>query len=41
MSLSPIVKEEIHKLLPDLPILEGDAFNSVCEGLAIHAAKQG
>jgi hypothetical chaperone protein len=40
MSLSPIVINEIRtKLLPDLPLMEGDAFNSVCEGLAIRAAK--
>lgn len=39
MSLSPIVIEEItEKLLPNLPLKEGDAFNSVCEGLAIRAA---
>lgn len=40
MSLSPIVKEELQQImLPDLPLIEGDAFNSVCEGLAIQAAK--
>ncbi|MDP5031604.1 Hsp70 family protein [Paraglaciecola sp.] len=40
MSLSPIVKKELHELmLPHLPLIEGDAFNSVCEGLAIQAAK--
>lgn len=40
MSLSPIVKRELQELmLPDLPVIEGDAFNSVCEGLAIQAAK--
>lgn len=40
MSLSPIVRKELHEImLPNLPILEGDAFNSVCEGLAIQAAK--
>ncbi len=40
MSLSPIVKREIQEImLPDLPVMEGDAFNSVCEGLAIQAAK--
>ncbi|WJG10291.1 Hsp70 family protein [Aliiglaciecola sp. LCG003] len=40
MSLSPIVKQELEQImLPDLPVIEGDAFNSVCEGLAIQAAK--
>lgn len=40
MSLSPIVRKELQEnLLPDLPIVENDAFNSVCEGLAIQAAK--
>lgn len=40
MSLSPIVKKEIQQvMLPNLPVIEGDAFNSVCEGLAIQAAK--
>jgi hypothetical chaperone protein len=40
MSLSPIVKKELQDImLPDLPNIEGDAFNSVCEGLAIQAAK--
>ncbi|MBO1255815.1 Hsp70 family protein [Alteromonas sp. 5E99-2] len=38
MSLSPIVIDEIQKnWLPELPVVEGDAFNSVCEGLAIRA----
>lgn len=42
MSLSPIVKKELQNImLPDLPVIEGDAFNSVCEGLAIQAAKLG
>jgi hypothetical chaperone protein len=40
MSLSPIVKKELQEImLPHLPRIEGDAFNSVCEGLAIQAAK--
>ncbi len=39
MSLSPIVKQELLEMLPDLPLMQGDAFNSVCEGLAIQAAK--
>ncbi|GAA0858973.1 Hsp70 family protein [Aliiglaciecola litoralis] len=40
MSLSPIVKQELQEvMLPHLPVMEGDAFNSVCEGLAIQAAK--
>ena len=40
MSLSPIVKRELQEImLPNLPLIEGDAFNSVCEGLAIQAAK--
>ncbi|MEP1446088.1 MAG: Hsp70 family protein [Paraglaciecola sp.] len=39
MSLSPIVKKELLELLPGLPVMEGDAFNSVCEGLGIQAAK--
>jgi hypothetical chaperone protein len=39
MSLSPIVKRELQEvMLPHLPVIEGDAFNSVCEGLAIRAA---
>lgn len=41
MSLSPIVRKELEDMLPELPIMEGDAFNSVCEGLAIQAAKLG
>ncbi|MDT0629521.1 Hsp70 family protein [Alteromonas sp. W364] len=40
MSLSPIVKKQLQEImLPDLPVIEGDAFNSVCEGLAIQASK--
>ena len=40
MSLSPIVKKELEEImLPHLPVMQGDAFNSVCEGLAIQAAK--
>lgn len=40
MSLSPIVKQALQEnMLPHLPLIEGDAFNSVCEGLAIQAAK--
>ncbi|GAC13259.1 Hsp70 family protein [Aliiglaciecola lipolytica] len=40
MSLSPIVKKELQEImLPDLPLMQGDAFNSVCEGLAIQASK--
>ncbi|MFT5540982.1 MAG: putative chaperone protein [Glaciecola sp.] len=40
MSLSPIVRQQLQEvMLPDLPVIEGDAFNSVCEGLAIQAAK--
>ena len=40
MSLSPIVRKELQEnMLPDLPLMQGDAFNSVCEGLAIQAAK--
>lgn len=40
MSLSPIVQRELRQvMLPDLPVIEGDAFNSVCEGLAIQAAR--
>ncbi|MDN4504110.1 Hsp70 family protein [Alteromonadaceae bacterium BrNp21-10] len=39
MSLSPIVRQEILDLLPDLPLMEGDAFNSVCQGLGIQASK--
>jgi hypothetical chaperone protein len=39
MSLSPIVKKELLDMLPGLPIMQGDAFNSVCEGLGIQAAK--
>jgi len=39
MSLSPVVRQAIHdNLLAELPVLEGDAFNSVVEGLAIQAA---
>jgi hypothetical chaperone protein len=42
MSLSPIVKKELEDImLSYLPRIEGDAFNSVCEGLAIQAAKLG
>lgn len=41
MSLSPIVRQEIIDMLPDLPLMEGDAFNSVCQGLSIQAAKLG
>lgn len=38
MSLSPIVKQALQDtMLSHLPLMEGDAFNSVCEGLAIHA----
>ncbi|MFC3092784.1 Hsp70 family protein [Alteromonas sediminis] len=41
MSLSPIVRQAIQDNLPsNLPLLEGDAFNSVVEGLAIHAANK-
>jgi hypothetical chaperone protein len=40
MSLSPIVRKQLtEEMLPNLPVIEGDAFNSVCEGLAIHAAR--
>ncbi|QJR81308.1 Hsp70 family protein [Alteromonas pelagimontana] len=40
MSLSPVVREALcEELLAGLPLLENDAFNSVCEGLAIQAAK--
>ena len=40
MSLSPIVRKALQdNLLSDLPLMENDAFNSVCEGLAIQAAK--
>ena len=40
MSLSPIVRKELGEvMLPHLPLMQGDAFNSVCEGLAIQAAK--
>jgi hypothetical chaperone protein len=39
MSLSPIVTRELLALLPGLPLMQGDAFNSVCEGLGIQAAK--
>ncbi|MFQ3248420.1 MAG: putative chaperone protein [Glaciecola sp.] len=40
MSLSPIVRKQLtEEMLPNLPVIEGDAFNSVCEGLAIQAAK--
>ena len=40
MSLSPIVREALCEgELGALPQLENDAFNSVCEGLAIQAAK--
>ncbi|MBL4631910.1 MAG: Hsp70 family protein [Paraglaciecola sp.] len=39
MSLSPIVRKELLDMLPGLPVIEGDAFNSVCEGLGIQAAK--
>lgn len=40
MSLSPIVRDALcAELLAGLPLLENDAFNSVCEGLAIQAAK--
>lgn len=39
MSLSPIVKKELEEvMLPHLPVMQGDAFNSVCEGLGIQAA---
>ena len=42
MSLSPIVRKELQdNLLPNLPLIENDAFNSVCEGLAIQASKLG
>lgn len=41
MSLSPIIIDALYEeLLKGLPRLENDAFNSVCEGLAIQAAKQ-
>jgi hypothetical chaperone protein len=40
MSLSPIVRKQLtQEMLPNLPVIEGDAFNSVCEGLAIQAAR--
>jgi hypothetical chaperone protein len=40
MSLSPIVKQALQNtMLSHLPVIEGDAFNSVCEGLAIQAYK--
>ncbi len=40
MSLSPVVRKELGEvMLPHLPLMQGDAFNSVCEGLAIQAAK--
>jgi hypothetical chaperone protein len=40
MSLSPIVRKQLtEEMLPNLPLIEGDAFNSVCEGLAIQAAR--
>ena len=40
MSLSPIVRDALCSgLLHGPPLLENDAFNSVCEGLAIQAAK--
>lgn len=40
MSLSPIVRKQLtEELLPNLPVIEGDAFNSVCEGLAIQASR--
>lgn len=40
MSLSPVVVDALsEKLIAGLPRLENDAFNSVCEGLAIQAAK--
>lgn len=40
MSLSPIVRKELQAIMPpNLPTMQGDAFNSVCEGLAIQAAK--
>ncbi|WP_299080584.1 Hsp70 family protein [uncultured Paraglaciecola sp.] len=39
MSLSPIVTKELLDMLPNLPLMQGDAFNSVCEGLGIQAAK--
>ena len=38
MSLSPILRDTLSNgLLAGLPLLENDAFNSVCEGLAIQA----
>lgn len=38
MSLSPILRNTLSDgLLAGLPLLENDAFNSVCEGLAIQA----
>ena len=41
MSLSPIIIDALYEtLLSGMPRLENDAFNSVCEGLAIQAAKQ-
>ncbi|MBC3766245.1 Hsp70 family protein [Neptunicella marina] len=39
MSLSPIVQQEVMDMLPGLPLMQGDAFNSVCQGLSIQAAK--
>lgn len=40
MSLSPIVRKQLtEEMLPNLPLIEGDAFNSVCEGLAIQASR--
>ena len=40
MSLSPIIIDALYEeLLTGLPRLENDAFNSVCEGLAIQASK--
>jgi len=40
MSLSPIVRKQLTEdMLPNLPLIEGDASNSVCEGLAIQAAR--
>ena len=38
MSLSPVLRDTLSTgLLAGLPLLENDAFNSVCEGLAIQA----
>lgn len=40
MSLSPILRETLcNGIIAGLPLLENDAFNSVCEGLAIQAAR--